>query len=147
MKIIACISQDWKLVPASETPMDDKQRFAALTAGGHCWVGRKTWEELPEGMKNGSAGRRYSVLTRTLRFHNDVSSAVPRVDFIYTPDDWCIGGMEVYRHAWHYSKWLYLSILHRDVAGAPFPSLGTETWERILNQEHASHVFQIFRRR
>jgi dihydrofolate reductase len=140
MKIIACISQDWKLVPAAETPIDDKQRFAALTAGGHCWVGRKTYDELPAAMKAGSGGRMYNVLSRSTPSWR----TVPELK----DGHWCIGGLEIYRLAMPNATMLYLSVLRQPGGMGDFPDLKRPEvqWEQLCAQQHATHVFTILRR-
>lgn len=156
MRAIACISKDGQLVPASATPRDDKLRFRALTAGYTCFVGGKTWRELPEVVRGGCGARRYEVLSNTERFFRTDGAATFKGYelqnlFLSEPsngDAWVIGGNSVYSLCMPYTTMLYLSILRFDggVGKFPFPNLAAE-WEVLCDQSHVSHNFMIWKKK
>lgn len=163
MKAIACVSSDGYLLPAHLTPREDKRRFAALTAGAHCIVGRKTWDELPVKMRDGGAGRTYTILTNTIGVKqlNALNSTPrcaeyqnglgPTIESAW----WIIGGNQIYAKFAEWTDLLYLSTvkitqpMNYDVGKFPIDvsDAGRQDWDVLLHQDHGDHAFEVLRRR
>ena len=114
----------------------DLEHFKKTTMGGVCIVGRKTWETLPK-----LEGRELIVVSRTMKIHdvdcNSVATLqdalnVARVGHKEKPI-FIIGGAEIYRQAFAFADYAYVTEITGSYAGDTFfhPPFGDPSWKIV----------------
>ncbi len=136
MQAIVAVSENWAIGKEGQLLFhlkDDLRRFKELTSGHTVVMGRKTLESLPG--KKGLPNRRNIVLTRNEDF------TAPNVETAHTPlaalfaaepEDFCIGGEQVYRTFLPACDKVYVTKIMETVpdADAFFPNLDeSDEWE------------------
>jgi len=115
---------------------EDMARFAKLTKGCPCIMGRRTWESLP---KKPLPGRLNIVVSRTMtgspnfRLCPSLSAAI---DFCANYEKVFIcGGEAVYRQALEFADKIELTVIHKQYEGdAFFPEIDSAVWS-VTNTE------------
>ena len=110
----------------------DLKRFKRVTMGHHLLVGRKTFEAIGRPLP----GRTMVVLSRTVidlpdqvRHARSLDEAIAVAETAGESEAFVAGGEQIYRLALERADRLYLTRVHREVAGdAHFPEFDQTDW-------------------
>ncbi len=139
ISLIAAISSNRVIGREGRIPWDlpaDRQRFKALTMGHPLIMGRKTFESIGRSLP----GRQTIILTRE-RGHRAAGCEV--ADDLHAALAACgdalevfvCGGEEVYRQALAVADRIYLTVIHREVAGdAFFPAIPADRFVAVAEE-------------
>lgn len=166
MKAIVAVNSDFKI--DFPTPRSDKRRFAWLTLGAQCVMGRRTWDSLPETYRPLPHRHNYVITnkefpevwetTQPPRWGTWAEYLKEWSNYGSPLDVWIVGGGEIYAAAMPHIKMIYLSYFPKLSGGTvTFPEslehfTGSPTWE-ILQQDITDDgtdnecVFSILKRR
>ena len=143
--IIAAISEDGTIGDAGTIPWhisDDLKRFKRLTMGHPVIMGRRTFEAIGKPLP----GRRNIVLTRQPG-HDHFTSLGDALQSCRDDIVFIVGGAEVYRHALPVADALFLTHIHRRVAGdTKFPDYDRSQWREIAREDHDGFSFVDYER-
>ena len=145
--IIAAIADNGVIGDAGKIPWhisDDLKRFKRLTLGHPIIMGRKTYDSLGKPLP----GRRNIVLTRGAAIAGvecfadlDAALAACRDEIIFI-----IGGAEIYRQALPLANALFITHVHRPVAGdTRFPDFDRQRWREVAREDHPDYSFVDYR--
>ncbi len=124
---------------------DDLQRFKRLTMGHPVIMGRKTYESIGKPLP----GRRNLVLTRqtTLPGVECFASLDAALNACRDETAFIIGGAAVYRKALPLADALYLTEVHREVAGdTKFPEFDHSQWTEKSRTDADGYSFVEYER-
>ena len=130
---------------------DDRRRFREITWGHPVIMGRKTFESLPGPLP----GRKNIVLTRDTEYRPAGCSVAhdPECALLLAGDCdqvFICGGEEVYREFLPLADGIFLTVVHRDFAGATlFPEIPTDFIVTAREQVQAPipHTFFVYARK
>jgi dihydrofolate reductase len=121
---------------------DDMKHFKAVTLGKPCIMGRKTWDSLP---KKPLPGRTNIVVT------HDRTFAAPGVTVAHSFDEALafahaerpeeiaiIGGANIYNVALPHASRVYLTEVHRDVAGDVHFVFNRSGWRETVREDRTT---------
>ncbi|MCK5373694.1 MAG: dihydrofolate reductase [Alphaproteobacteria bacterium] len=132
---------------------EDLKRFKSLTMGHPVIMGRKTLESILGYLKKPLPGRDSIIVTRntqTLYPNTQIHQAgtieqaieIGQKIAIENGKDevFIIGGAQIYTQSMTLAHRLYLTKVHRDIAGDSFfPVIDESDWEEIENIAHEEH--------
>jgi len=140
ISIIVAMSRNRVIGNAGQIPWrlsNDLKRFKRLTMGSPILMGRKTHESIGRPLP----GRLNIVLTRQridlpgVRVEHDLDEALTRLRDAGEHETFIIGGGEIYQLALPLTDRIYLTRIHRDIAGdALFPTIDESQWEEIESE-------------
>ncbi len=154
VSLIAAVAQNRTIGQGGRLPWHisaDLKRFKRLTTGHAVIMGRKTFESIGFPLP----GRRNVVLTRnpagslpdTVESVDSLAAAFDRCRQAGETEAFVIGGGEVYREALPLADRLYLTWVHRDVAGdTRFPVYDSQAWQETNREDHDGYSFVDYAR-
>ncbi len=149
LTIIAAIARNGVIGDQGRIPWhisDDLKRFKRLTLGHPIIMGRKTYESIGKPLP----GRRNLVLTRQTALPGVESFASLGAALKACRDNetvFVIGGAEIYREALPMADVLYLTHVHRDVAGdTRFPDYSPAEWTEKTREDAVEYSFVEYER-
>ena len=121
---------------------DDMKHFKALTLGKPSIMGRKTWDSLP---KKPLPGRTNIVVTRDRMFAAPGATVAHAFDEALAlaqaekPEEIAIiGGADIYIVALSHASRIYLTEVHRDVAGDAHFTFDRSGWRETSREDRAT---------
>ena len=153
--LIAAIADDGTIGDKGKIPWhirDDLKRFKRLTIGHPIIMGRKTYESIGKPLP----GRTNIVLTKDRGFA--AAPGVLKFESLDAAVEHCrrhreeivfvIGGGEVYRQALPLAQKLFVTEVHRTVAGdTKFPDYDRSQWQEVGRENGSEHSFVEYVRR
>lgn len=138
--------ENWDRKP----PKADLQRYAALTIGNNCLVGRKTWESLPPAAKR---HRTFDVFTSNPHLVLPENASTVKTNFDFALDwyrrdyktHWCIGGLALYKAALPFAEYVYLTAII-GARGGTLVAPELDEFKFLVTQDHGDHLFSIWKR-
>lgn len=130
---------------------EDLKHFKALTLGKIVLMGRKTWESLPLKFRP-LPGRTNLVVTSQPNYPLpdgvEGYNSIPAALAAHVHDDvFVMGGAELYRQTINQATTLYITEVHREVAGDVFfPTIDKAVWRETARENHDSFSFVTFTR-
>lgn len=128
----------------------DMRRFKKLTSGHPVIMGRKTFETLPNPLKN----RTNIILTRDKNYQaenctivHSMKGAIEAAKSAEGSEEICIvGGGEIYKQGMDIADKIELTLVHHkfDGADAFFPELDYSKWELLTDRFHAEDKFHKY---
>lgn len=120
---------------------NDMKRFKEVTMGHHVFMGRKTYESIPEKFRP-LAGRTNIILSRNTNIDErckTVSSIEEAIAYARQNKEnelMIIGGGELYKQAFPYADKIYLTIVHESFEDADtfFPEIVGAEWLKEKEQ-------------
>lgn len=145
--LIAAVAENGVIGNGDDLPWRIKSEwkyFARMTKGKPLIMGRKTFETLPEPLKdrpnivvtrNADYAREGAIVATSLAHALDIARS-------YNPDEIMIGGgADIYRQALDIADTLYLTEIHLTPEGDTlFPPFNRDGWVETLREFHAAQA-------
>ncbi len=130
---------------------EDMEHFKKITTGKIVLMGRKTWESLPEKFRP-LPKRLNIVVTRQKNFV--VPAGVEIFDSIASSIERhagqeivVIGGAQLYAETLPLADTLYITEVHKTVAGdAFFPVIDRAVWKEAVREDHSGFSFVTYKK-
>lgn len=145
LKCIVAVSTDGCIdIP---TPKADRDRFAMLTIGHTCLVGRTTWATLPP-----AARRNRTWVTASKYPLIGPSGSAWTTDPVcyaeghrHAEDIWLCGGGQLYKALLPSCEMIYLTRLRTGGGTIKFPDINFDLYDSLFSRDFEDHVFEILR--
>ena len=117
---------------------DDLAHFKRVTIGSTIMMGRRTWDSLP---RKPLPGRPNVVVTRNPLFRAAgaviAGSLRHALSHVETPNVFCIGGAELFRHALPIAAVLEVTLVHENLDGdVHMPEIDWTKWSMVSQDHH-----------
>lgn len=129
---------------------DDLKRFKAITLGKNVLMGRKTFESIMDTLKTSLPKRNNIIVTRQNRFSTprncEIYQSLEQALAAHSGEDiYVIGGAEIYRQTMPLAQKLFITEVHRKVAGdAYFPKISKSEWRETERDDHNGYSFVTY---
>lgn len=154
--LIAAVAQNGVIGKDGSLPWDlpeDHEHFRATTEGHPVIMGRRTWEDIEEGLGGPLPGRTNIVVSHEdLEVPEEVINVHGIEEAIEVAGDmdeqiFVIGGASIYEQFLEHADAMILSELHDAYEGdTRFPDWGTEDWEEVERDQRERFDIVRYRR-
>lgn len=152
ISLIAAISQNNCIGKNGTLPWhlpEDMQHFKKITSGKTVFMGRKTWESIPDKFRP-LPGRKNAVITRQEKYSVpdgvEIYASIDAALKHLRDEDVCvIGGGEIYTQTIAKADTLYITHVDQDVDGdAFFPEIDMTIWKEHGRDDREGYSFVTY---